>query len=98
MSLEAKQGTVWFDPTETSAETVRQEVEDMGFDAAIASTSSSGSFLSNDSSYKSSRSTSMEIHGEDCRLTVEGMTCNSCVKTIENNLGVKEGIRSIKVV
>uniref|UniRef100_A0A1Y1N286 P-type Cu(+) transporter n=1 Tax=Photinus pyralis TaxID=7054 RepID=A0A1Y1N286_PHOPY len=32
-----------------------------------------------------------------CVVHIEGMTCNSCVKSIEGMLSVKEGIRDVKV-
>lgn len=32
-----------------------------------------------------------------CIVHIEGMTCNSCVKSIEGMLSVKEGIRDVKV-
>ncbi|KAK5638149.1 hypothetical protein RI129_012444 [Pyrocoelia pectoralis] len=32
-----------------------------------------------------------------CHVHIEGMTCNSCVKSIEGMLSVKEGIRDVKV-
>ena len=32
-----------------------------------------------------------------CTLNIQGMTCQSCVKNIESNVGTKPGIMSTKV-
>lgn len=32
-----------------------------------------------------------------CRVNIEGMTCMSCVRNIESNIGAKDGIVFIKV-
>nr|XP_053634823.1 copper-transporting ATPase 1-like isoform X2 [Cherax quadricarinatus] len=34
---------------------------------------------------------------ETCIISIQGMTCNSCVQNIECSIGVKAGIKSIKV-
>ena len=31
-------------------------------------------------------------------IDIQGMTCQSCVKNIETNIGEKKGVRSIKVL
>ena len=33
-----------------------------------------------------------------CTLNIQGMTCQSCVKNIESNVGTKPGIISAKVI
>ena len=41
--------------------------------------------------------TNQEIQGDSCRIAVQGMTCNSCVKSIEEQVGNMDGVNSVKV-
>ena len=65
---------------ETDETTIRDHIDDMGFEAAIQKSGDK------DPSGKS-----------ECVITIEGMTCMSCVKNIESTISEKPGIFSIKV-
>lgn len=35
---------------------------------------------------------------QTCTISIQGMTCNSCVRNIEGNIGGKTGVKNIKVI
>ena len=39
----------------------------------------------------------MALSEENCVISIEGMTCQSCVQTIEANIGKVSGVKAIKV-
>ena len=41
--------------------------------------------------------TNQEIQGDSCRIAVQGMTCNSCVRNIEEQVGNMDGVNSVQV-
>ncbi|KAI7879611.1 heavy metal translocatin [Lichtheimia hyalospora FSU 10163] len=105
VSLEAEQATVIHDASLLSRETIIEAIEDCGFDVplldntsssndkkqpAIAeiqvATSSNGG--TGDDKYDSIQTAQLEIHG---------MTCASCVNSIERAVNNQAGIISIKV-
>ena len=81
VSLEKNQGIVLFDKTMTSAENIAQEIDSMGFETAIV-----GGPMMSQSDRK-----------ESVLIQVEGMTCGSCVKSIESHVGSLPGVRTISV-
>ncbi|XP_075691825.1 copper-transporting ATPase 1 [Rhinoderma darwinii] len=110
VSLANNNGTVEYDPTVTSPETIRAAIEDMGFDASLA-----GLFLditleplqktlrnsfhpkevfSKESPEHSSPETRTT---NKCFIQVSGMTSASCVANIERNLRREDGIHSVLV-
>ncbi|XP_043426912.1 copper-transporting ATPase 1 isoform X2 [Prionailurus bengalensis] len=111
VSLANGNGTVEYDPLLTSPETLREAIEDMGFDAAlsdtneplviIAQTSSEMPLLTSTNEFYTKTMT--PIHDGEvkpsskCYIHVTGMTCASCVANIERNLRREEGIYSVLV-
>ena len=90
VSLEKKQAEVHYNPQETNPETLREEIDDMGFDATLPSAAMS----SDDEEFaKLAQRNTVDT----CFVSVEGMTCMSCVRNIEGNISSVAGIRSIKV-
>uniref|UniRef100_A0A452V0I8 Copper-transporting ATPase 1 n=1 Tax=Ursus maritimus TaxID=29073 RepID=A0A452V0I8_URSMA len=111
VSLANGNGTVEYDPLLTTPETLREAIEDMGFDAAlsdtneplviIAQTSSEMPLLTSTNEFYTKMMT--PIHDVEaktsskCYIQVTGMTCASCVANIERNLRREEGIYSVLV-
>lgn len=89
VSLEQSNGHVKYDPSVTTAEAVAEMIDDMGFDAKVASGGASTSGPANGFLQIESTGT--------VTLTIKGMTCGSCVKNIEGNLSKHPGVKSIKV-
>ncbi|RXG53096.1 Copper-transporting ATPase 1 [Armadillidium vulgare] len=84
VSLQDKKGDVTYDSKETNVNRIKEDIEDMGFIAnVISSTEENGSGVNNFS--------------RDTVISIEGMTCNSCVRNIESTIGIKDGIISIVV-
>ncbi|XP_044767453.1 copper-transporting ATPase 1 isoform X2 [Neomonachus schauinslandi] len=111
VSLANGNGTVEYDPLLTTPETLREAIEDMGFDAAlsdtnepfviIAQTSSEMPLLtSTDEFYTKMMTPIHDVEAKTsskCYIQVTGMTCASCVANIERNLRREEGIYSVLV-
>ncbi|XP_021009003.1 copper-transporting ATPase 1 isoform X1 [Mus caroli] len=104
VSLANSTGTIEYDPLLTSPETLREAIEDMGFDAAlpadmkeplvvIAQPSLETPLLPS-SNEPENVMTSVQ---NKCYIQVSGMTCASCVANIERNLRREEGIYSVLV-
>uniref|UniRef100_A0A672TPF7 P-type Cu(+) transporter n=1 Tax=Strigops habroptila TaxID=2489341 RepID=A0A672TPF7_STRHB len=95
VSLAGRTGTIHYDPAVTNGEEIRAAIEDMGFDASVLTGNSVPGF----------RGYSIELNGhasatgtaEKCFLQIMGMTCASCVSTIERNLQKQDGIVSVLV-
>ena len=66
----------------TTPAAVADMIDDMGFEAKI---------------WSESTETSQGNQPAEVTLSVEGMTCNSCVKTIEGNMVDKPGVVDIQV-
>ena len=81
VSLDDKMAKVCYAPAKVTAEQLRDAIDDMGFDAQVAG----------DDICKGNK----DIH--TAMISVEGMTCMSCVKTIEGTMSNKPGIKSIRV-
>uniref|UniRef100_A0A2K5CQR3 Copper-transporting ATPase 1 n=1 Tax=Aotus nancymaae TaxID=37293 RepID=A0A2K5CQR3_AOTNA len=112
VSLANNNGTVEYDPLLTSPETLREAIEDMGFDATlsdmneplvvIAQPSSETLLLTSTNEFYTKGMTPVQDKEEaktssKCYIQVTGMTCASCVANIERNLRREEGIYSILV-
>uniref|UniRef100_A0A8C3TFV9 Copper-transporting ATPase 2 n=1 Tax=Chelydra serpentina TaxID=8475 RepID=A0A8C3TFV9_CHESE len=86
VSLEQSNAVVKYIQSEIGPQEICQEIGDMGFDASIADGRTTATSV---------RSTSL---GEALmKLRVEGMTCQSCVNTIEGKIGKLHGVLRIKV-
>ena len=85
VSLEKKLAYVKFDPVLLTAEIVRDAIDDMGFEASLSPPEVQGSVVCE------------AQHQCEVKVAVEGMTCQSCVRTIEDTMSKKEGVEHIKV-
>ena len=81
VSLAAKAAQIHYSPEKATAEQLREAIEDMGFDARL---------LGDDNS-------TVNKDVRIAKISVKGMTCMSCVNTIEGNMSNKPGVKSIKV-
>ncbi|XP_049623359.1 copper-transporting ATPase 1 [Suncus etruscus] len=112
VSLANSNGTVEYDPLLTSPETLRKEVEDMGFNATLSDMNEPLVIITQPSSEMPLLTSTNEFHtkmmtpvhekddtktSSKCYVQVSGMTCASCVANIERNLRQEEGIYSVLV-
>lgn len=81
-------------PNEASPETVQNQSEDMDFEASHPNklNDSLGDF-----DPLKAKPESLDLPADECKISVEGMTCQSCVRTIEGKMIEVPGIISIKV-
>ena len=77
VSLEGKQAVIQYSPQFTNPLSLKNEIEDCGFEAFLPS--------------------SRKPELKSTSIGIEGMTCNSCVQTIEKNIGECEGVDSVSV-
>uniref|UniRef100_A0A8C0V4M8 P-type Cu(+) transporter n=1 Tax=Cyanistes caeruleus TaxID=156563 RepID=A0A8C0V4M8_CYACU len=106
VSLPDGNGTIEYDPLQTSPEDLRSSIEDMGFDAELPVAKAQPCPEAQLDSHKPEppskvppahlgRQESKTI--SKCYVQVTGMTCASCVANIERNLRREDGIHSILV-
>ncbi|CAK7289114.1 Copper-transporting ATPase 2 [Vulpes lagopus] len=86
VSLEQGNATVKYMPSILSLPQVCRHIEDMGFEASVAEGKAA--------SWPSRSSPGLEAV---VRLRVEGMTCQSCVSSIEGKLGKLQGVARVRV-
>ncbi|XP_050998327.1 copper-transporting ATPase 1 isoform X2 [Acomys russatus] len=103
VSLANSAGTIEYDPLLTSPETLREAIEDMGFDAALPDMKEPLVVIAQPSletpllpSTNEPENVMTPVHNK-CYIQVSGMTCASCVANIERNLRREEGIYSVLV-
>ncbi|XP_069496210.1 copper-transporting ATPase 2 isoform X2 [Ambystoma mexicanum] len=90
VSLEQSNAVVTYLPALISPQQICLEIENMGFEAKIAEGIESAS--------RSGPPCSSQYSGESLiKLHVKGMTCQSCVNTIEGKVGKLHGVLKIKV-
>ena len=82
VSLEDKTAKVQYDAAAVTPQALAERIDDMGFEAALA-LQSADEFRTKDS--------------EQVTVDVDGMTCNSCVQTIESTMREKPGVNEIVV-
>lgn len=108
VSLSEQKGTIEFFPKQITAEKLCELIDEMGFQASLPGKpklvrSVSQTIVSfspspnRNSSGKGDAVTTADGDNEKCYLQVTGMTCASCVATIEKNVKKMEGIHSIMV-
>ncbi|XP_054978390.1 copper-transporting ATPase 1 isoform X2 [Sorex araneus] len=112
VSLANSNGTIEYDPLLTSPETLREAIEDMGFDATVSDMNEPLVVITQPSSEMPLLTSTNEfytktvtpVHEKEdaktsskCYIQVSGMTCASCVANIERNLRREEGIYSVLV-
>ncbi|KAM4047139.1 copper-transporting ATPase 2 [Anomaloglossus baeobatrachus] len=80
--LDKANATVCYIPSEITPQKICEEIEDMGFDTHL-------------DECKELKG----VHYEEkvAKIRVEGMTCQSCVNTIEGKIGKIQGVEKIKV-
>lgn len=80
--LEEQAGYFDFNPTLTNPVKIAFEIDEMGFECP----------------YKSESALDADLKGRSStQIRVVGMTCQSCVRNIESNIGTKPGVHNIKV-
>uniref|UniRef100_A0A8B9T985 Copper-transporting ATPase 1 n=1 Tax=Anas platyrhynchos TaxID=8839 RepID=A0A8B9T985_ANAPL len=112
VSLANSNGTIEYDPLQTSPEDLRSSIEDMGFDASLSaktelpvgvtqpSPEEQLASLRTEPTSKPSPNHAAKQEAKSiskCYVQVTGMTCASCVANIERNLRREDGIHSILV-
>uniref|UniRef100_A0A8C3YCJ1 Copper-transporting ATPase 1 n=1 Tax=Catagonus wagneri TaxID=51154 RepID=A0A8C3YCJ1_9CETA len=112
ISLANGKGTVEYDPLLTSPETLKEAIEDLGFDASLSDTNEPLVVIAHSPSEMPLLTSANEFHtkmmtpvhdkeetktSSKCYIQVTGMTCASCVANIERNLRREEGIYSVLV-
>ncbi|XP_007956528.2 copper-transporting ATPase 1, partial [Orycteropus afer afer] len=112
VSLADSSGVVEYDPLLTSPETLREEIENMGFDATLSDMSEPSVLIAQPSLEMPLLASTNECYAKmmtpthdkeetktssKCYIQVTGMTCASCVANIERNLRREEGIYSVLV-
>ncbi|XP_025084861.1 copper-transporting ATPase 1-like isoform X3 [Pomacea canaliculata] len=107
VSLADEKGTIEYDVQKTTPQMLVEAIKDMGFDASLPN--GTKLLLSTGSGFGKSASTvelspaavrfnsEVEQEYEKCFFTVKGMTCASCVATIEKNIGKMEGVHGVLV-
>ncbi|XP_073834697.1 copper-transporting ATPase 1 [Musca autumnalis] len=84
VELKENAGYFTYDSSITNPQQIANDIDDMGFECTYNGVDESGQIAVGDSPKK-------------CLIRVVGMTCQSCVRNIEGNIGTKEGIKTIKV-
>ncbi|CAD6197415.1 unnamed protein product [Caenorhabditis auriculariae] len=91
VSLEQKKGRVKFDPKKWTGAQVAEAIDDMGFECKLLEdvTPTRKASLKRTSEKNTRRFLS--------EVSIEGMTCHACVNNIQDNIGRKLGVFSIRV-
>ncbi|KFO81934.1 Copper-transporting ATPase 2, partial [Cuculus canorus] len=100
VSLAGRTGTIHYNPAVTNGEELRAAIEDMGFDASVLTEPPRQGCASDalpDSPQLDEPNHPGRETAEKCFLQITGMTCASCVSTIERNLQKEDGIVSVLV-
>ncbi|KAI8384361.1 uncharacterized protein BYT42DRAFT_643186 [Radiomyces spectabilis] len=101
VSLENEQATMVHDPSLLSRQQLIDAIEDCGFDVPVNAPVSAKSPKEDSpllSAIKEPAIISLGAENVQCiQLEVRGMTCASCVNSIEKSLGAEPGILSVKV-
>lgn len=82
--LSENAGYIDYDPQLTDPRTIASDIDDMGFECLYSATDDD---TADDSD---------AMIGE-ARIHIDGMTCQSCVRNIEGNIGKNDGITKIVV-
>ncbi|XP_018411947.1 PREDICTED: copper-transporting ATPase 2 [Nanorana parkeri] len=84
--LDQNNATVHYIRSEITAQKICEEIEDMGFEASIQ-----------ECKEMTAPQKGMSYKEEVIKIRIEGMTCQSCVNTIEGKIGKLQGVQKIKV-
>lgn len=109
VSLADAQANVVYNASVVSAQAIAEAIDDMGFDAAVASESQaatppaapaarsvSGSTPSTTPTLTPSSAAPLSTL-TSATIAIVGMTCNSCVRGIEDKIGAVPGVHAIRV-
>ena len=92
VSLETKCAIISYDPTKTNPQELCTAIDDIGFEASLPPQTEADGF-----DELALRGGKGDQTGHECVIAVEGMTCISCVKNIEDTIGVMSGVCSVHV-
>lgn len=95
VNLEGKCASVIFDSNLISPEEIANQIELMGFESKVIAETNSSSSDTLDAELTKKQNDL--IVKQTCVVNIEGMTCHSCVKNIEETIGNLKGIFSIHV-
>lgn len=93
VSLKNKEACILYDPCHTNPAALRNQIDALGFKTTLIMQPNTNKDY--DGLVKQQPSTDQSE--QTCKITVLGMTCQSCVRNIETNISSKPGIRSISV-
>lgn len=93
VSLTEKAGYIDYDPQLTDPRQIASDIDDMGFDCVYVP----GAGDDDDDTLAADIVAGNKLNVMSCRITIQGMRCQSCVKNIEGNISTKDGIKHIKV-
>ncbi|KAM3585147.1 uncharacterized protein V6R79_009024 [Siganus canaliculatus] len=91
VSLEDAAALVVYEPTVVTRQELRDQIDDMGFEASLLDDDLSGE----DISYWQEDADALSI--QTVTIWIVGMTCNSCVQSIEGRVSQMPGVQSIVV-
>ena len=91
VSLEDREAFIIYDPKATNLELLKDQIDDMGFDASIPKE------VQVDHEFDKLARKSVVSKDKETVIDIEGMVCHSCVNNIETNIKDKPGIIEIKV-
>uniref|UniRef100_A0A0B7B2G7 P-type Cu(+) transporter n=2 Tax=Arion vulgaris TaxID=1028688 RepID=A0A0B7B2G7_9EUPU len=93
VSLSDKEAVVTFNPKVVSPTSIAEQIDDMGFEASVGE-----NFIENAGFRHGSVSSAHQVNStQQTVINIGGMTCHSCVKTIEENISKNTAVSSIKV-
>jgi len=110
VSLSDSLATVIYDSLQTSASNLCDVINDLGFDAELLTVTAGDDLTGSISAAAASEvsesgdefaklAATRTIAGQQmCEISVEGMTCNSCVRNIESSLSSVAGVISVCVL
>lgn len=92
VNLQEGAGYIEYDPQLTDPKQIANEIDDMGFDCVYNNDEKhedelAANIVQNNKSYTT----------KTVQICIEGMSCQSCVKNIESNIGSQAGIKKIIV-
>jgi Cu+-exporting ATPase len=90
VSLADREACIMYQPSKTAPQKLRDVIDDMGFEASLG-------LQEFDELAKERSLTSSSDEESSAVIAVEGMTCQSCVKSIEGVLSETTGVISVKV-
>ena len=93
VSVEGKLAEVLYDPILLTTRSICSAIEELGFEATLPESCPMAQMLPVQA--ENSRSVCSQ---QSCTMTIDGMTCYSCVHTIESHLRDMEAVKSVQVL